>query len=214
MTSKQRGWLDEIKQMYLRRRYGQPIYVVSGLPRSGTSMMMKMLAAGGIEVWSDRVREADIDNPEGYFELERIKNLEKDPKKAWLYEARSKVVKIISHLLGELPPVHLYRVILMQRSLDEVIASQNKMLERLGKQGDRGDEELVRQTFETHLWRTQNWMKRQKHFDFLSVEYAEVIEDPEASARLIRDFLELDLDLQEMAQAVNPSLYRNRLRPD
>lgn len=214
MRSKQKGWLEEIKRMYLRGRYGHPIYVVSGLPRSGTSMMMKMLAAGGIEVWTDRAREADIDNPEGYFELERIKNLEKDSEKAWLYEARSKVVKVISHLLGELPPVHFYRVIFMQRNLDEVIASQNKMLERVGKQGDRGDEELVRRTFETHLWRTKYWMKQQKHFDFIPVEYAQVIQDPESCARSLRDFLGRDLDLQEMAQAVNPSLYRNRLQPD
>src|SRR5687768_8758894 len=125
-----------MQRIYRRLRYGKPIVVVSGLPRSGTSMAMKMLEAGGLSVVTDGLRTPDEDNPKGYYEDERVKRLHKEPDKTWLHEARGKVVKIISFLLKSLPPDHNYKVVLMQRNLREIVASQNKMLARLGKPND------------------------------------------------------------------------------
>ena len=111
-----------------RLRYGRPIVVVSGLPRSGTSMMMQMLQAGGLEILTDAVRTPDGSNPKGYFEFEAVKDLDKGPPPAWLTGARGKAVKIVSSLVRWLPESHDYQVIFMRRDLDEVILSQNKML--------------------------------------------------------------------------------------
>ena len=119
-----RSWLA-------RRRYGAPVYVVSGLPRSGTSMMMRMLEAGGIEPFTDGARVADVDNPEGYYEYERVKHLERDPDRSWVRQARGRSLKVISFLLRHLPDDNDYLVIYMRRNLDEVLRSQDKMLDRL-----------------------------------------------------------------------------------
>src|SRR5688572_29274329 len=100
---------------YVRRwRYGQPIVVVSGLPRSGTSMAMKMLEAGGLVVVTDNVRTADDDNPRGYYEDERVKDLARDANRTWLRDARGKAIKIISFLLKDLPPDNNYKVLFME----------------------------------------------------------------------------------------------------
>ena len=109
----------------------QEIIVVSGLPRSGTSLMMQMLAAGGVEVVTDHVRTADTDNPRGYYEFELVKKIKQDA--SWLPEARGKAVKMVSQLLYDLPAGEKYRIIFLERDLDEVLVSQEKMLERLGR---------------------------------------------------------------------------------
>ena len=111
----------------------QPIVIVSGLPRSGTSMMMKMLEAGGIPLLTDSIRQADEDNPKGYYEFERAKKLP-DGDTAWLKEARGKAVKIIAALLMELPQGYTYQVLFMHRNIQEVLASQSKMLARRGEE--------------------------------------------------------------------------------
>src|SRR4026207_1213461 len=126
-----------------RRKYGEPIVIVSGLPRSGTSMMMKMLEAGGLTVMTDAIRQADIDNPRAYCECERVKNLEKETDKSYVREARGKVLKVISFLLKDLPDDNYYRVIFMRRHLDEVIASQNKMLDRRGEDAIQDQETMA-----------------------------------------------------------------------
>ena len=115
--------LSVIRQYLQQRRYGEPIIVVSGLPRSGTSMTMKMLDAGGIALITDEARLADEDNPKGYFELENVKSLGEQDDKSWLTEARGKAVKVISHLLRELPEHYAYRIIFMNRHVQEVIRS-------------------------------------------------------------------------------------------
>src|SRR5215468_11569905 len=126
----------------------QPLVIVSGLPRSGTSMMMKMLAAGGIEPLTDNIRTADEDNPKGYFELERVKQIESD--KAWLEDARSRVVKLISALLKHLPPSYQYKVIFMRRAMSEILASQRKMLMRRGEPADKVPDEKMAAMFNKH----------------------------------------------------------------
>src|SRR5262245_15575927 len=107
------------------------IIVVSGLPRSGTSLMMQMLDNGGIEVVTDNVRAADTDNPRGYYELEKVKRVKQDA--SWLPQARGKAFKMVSQLLYDLPASERYLVVFMERDFDEMLLSQEKMLQRLGR---------------------------------------------------------------------------------
>ncbi len=193
-----------------KQKQGEPVIVVSGLPRSGTSMLMKMLEAGGLEVFTDGVRQADEDNPRGYFELEKVKNLQKQADRSWLREARGKAVKVISQLLPELPPENDYKVLFINRNLQEVIASQNKMLLRRGERVDPAADERMRGLFEKHLEKTKSWLDSNKQFEVLELEYSQVIAEPTAHARRIRDFLGHELDVAKMAGVVEASLYRNR----
>ena len=196
------GWLRKV-------RFGEPIIVVSGLPRSGTSMAMKMLDAGGVEVVTDGAREADIDNPKGYFEDDRVLELAKNDDKSWLHEARGKAVKIISYLVRHLPPDNNYKVVFMAREIDEVLASQAKMLERRGEE-NQGDDEQMRTLFEGDLWRTRYFIKHNRHVESLELGYRQVLDDPRAQVRQLASFIGGDLDLEAMAAVVDPSLYRNR----
>ncbi len=202
--------LQSLKRAYLQRKLGRPVIVVSGLPRSGTSMMMKMLQAGGMPLFVDGVRTADEDNPVGYYELEAVKSLLKEEDKAWLGEARGKAIKIVSTLLPGLPTSYFYRVIFMHRHLDEVILSQDKMLRRRGERVDESGDERMRGMLEKHMLRTKLWIDRQLNFAVVDVPYSEVIADPRGQAQRVRFFLRVDLDVEKMASAVDPSLYRNR----
>ena len=194
-----------------RLRYGRPIVVVSGLPRSGTSMAMKMLQAGGIEVVTDGVRQADESNPKGYFELEAVKELEKAEDTAWLKDARGKAVKIISFLLPFLPEEHDYRVIFMRRDLDEVLASQNEMLVKRGEApGTPEHDAQLRQHYEQHLAKLDRLLLRRNCFSVLKVEYRNVLERPHEETRRINEFVGGYLDVARMATVGDPALYRNR----
>src|SRR5687767_12088310 len=135
------------------------VTVVSGLPRSGTSLMMQMISAGGIPALTDEVRTADEDNPRGYLEFERVKRIKQDT--SWLDEARGKVVKMVHLLLYDLPLDRPYRVVFMRRNLDEVLASQRKMLERQGKQGAQIPEAQLRKVFEDQVKKVTTWMATQ-----------------------------------------------------
>ena len=204
----------------------KPIVVVSGLPRSGTSLMMKMLEAGGIPPLIDGIRAADSDNPNGYYEFERVKKLDKGDN-AWLADAQGKVVKIISALLVHLPADYTYRVIFMERALDEVLASQQKMLRRRADaettQADQaaGDAELAA-LFQTHLSETKSWLAAQPNISTLYLNYGALIQDPSSEAARIREAISADLlngalktglDLEAMIAMVDPALYRNRATP-
>ena len=197
------------KNILRRLRYGQPIVVVSGLPRSGTSMTMKMLDAAGLGCISDGQRQADVDNPEGYFEDERVKELGQIEDTGWLRGARGRVIKIVSPLLQHLPPGNSYKVIFMRRDIEEILASQQKMLERRGEASDTEDDRMA-QLFEADLFRARYLMKRASQFDFTEIHYRKTLEDPVAAAEQIRDFLGMNLDVDEMISVVDPELYRNR----
>jgi hypothetical protein len=199
-----------VKKVYRRLRYGEPVIVVSGLPRSGTSMAMQMLHAGGVEVVTDGVREAGEDNPKGYFEDERVKDLHKEHvDTSWIRSARGKAIKIISFLLKDLPETNNYKVIFMRRALPEVLASQKKMLERRNEPDDTPDERML-ELWESHLWRVNYLFKHTERFDVLEIHYADAVSDPLGQARRIRDFLGLSVSPETMASAVDESLYRNR----
>lgn len=187
----------------------QPIVIVSGLPRSGTSMMMKMLEAGGLHVFVDNLRTPDPDNPEGYYEYERVKQLDKGDK-AWVGEAQGQVVKVISALLEHLPPEHRYKVVFMNRNINEVLASQKKMLERRGEATDKISDAEMASLFAKHVARTQTWLQEQPNFETLYIDYNQLLADPEPQTHAINRFLGGGLDEARMAAAVNPNLYRNR----
>ncbi len=201
--------LHAVQRIYRRMRYKRPILVVSGLPRSGTSMTMKMLAAGGAGILTDELRSADEDNPKGYFELERVKTLDKEGDKSWLREARGKAVKIISFLLKDLPKTNNYKILFMHRNLHEIIASQNKMLARRGETSSTNDERAL-ELFENHLWKVEYQLNHESRFEVVYVQYKDVLDSPLEQAERIRRFTGLPLDVETMARVVDESLYRNR----
>src|ERR1041385_6888194 len=172
------------------------VTVVSGLPRSGTSMMMKMLEAGGLGPLTDNIRTADEDNPGGDYEFERVKEIEKD--QAWLEDAKGRYVKIISMLLRHLPAQYAYKVIFMRRKMEEILASQRKMLIRRGESPDRVPDEKMAQMFEKHLARTEQWLAEQPNIGVLYVSYNEVISDPAPWIERIDAFLGGGLDTGAM----------------
>lgn len=185
----------------------EPIYVVSGLPRSGTSMMMRMLEAGGLAPLTDRIREADEDNPRGYYELEAVKRTQADP--SWLDNASGKLVKVISQLLYDLPADRAYRVVFVRRDLDEILASQKTMLERRGEPRGADDEDM-KSHLAAHVAEIEAWLKGADHIDVLYASYNRVLADPGKQAERVAKFLGAPLDVAAMTACVEPSLYRNR----
>jgi hypothetical protein len=182
------------------------IIIVSGLPRSGTSLMMQMLQEGGVEIVTDHVRQADADNPKGYFELEQAKTIQRDA--SWLPATRGKAFKMVSQLLYHLPPSETYRIIFMQRDLDEVLLSQEKMLARLDRAS--APREQIRRAFTIHLERLHEWLRQQSNLSVLCVPFRDLITAPGQQADRIREFLGGLLSIESMVQAVDPSLHRNR----
>lgn len=187
----------------------EPIVIVSGLPRSGTSMMMKMLEAGGISPLTDKIRGADNDNPKGYFEFERVKQLDKGDV-AWLPEARGKVVKVISALLKHLPADYEYRIIFMRRNMPEILASQRKMLIRRGENADDMDDAKMAALFEKHLQSTIQWVENQPNISLLYVHYSDMLSEPVPQIKRVNEFLNGRLNEDAMANVIDPNLYRNR----
>ena len=184
------------------------ITIVSGLPRSGTSMMMKMLAAGGLEPLTDNIRTADEDNPKGYFEFERVKQIEHD--KAWLEDARSRAVKLISALLKHLPPSYKYKVIFMKRAMSEILASQRQMLIRRGEPADNVPDEKMAAMFNKHVAQIEAWLAEQPNIDVLYVNYNDVLKDPRSHVDKINMFLGGSLAVADMIEVVDRALYRQQ----
>jgi hypothetical protein len=199
-----------MRRLYRRIRYGKPVIIVSGLPRSGTSMTMQMLAAGGVKVVTDGVRKPGEDNPKGYYEDVRVKDLaEDDVDRTWVRDARGKAIKIISFLLNYLPENNNYKVIFMRRDLSEVLASQQKMLDRHGEENDTDDEKML-EVWKDHLWKVNYLMTHADRFELLNVPYRDVVAKPVEQARRIKEFLGLSVEPEQMAGAVDEKLYRNR----
>jgi hypothetical protein len=197
---------------FLQNLFGsksEPIVIVSGLPRSGTSMTMKMLEAGGMPPLTDHIRSPDEDNPKGYYEFERAKKL-KEGDTDWLPQAEGKAVKLIGALLMELPKRgYTYRVLFMRRTMEEILASQDKMLAHRGEDKKVEDEKMAA-LFEKHIKDVEDWMDSQPNLSYIDVDYNHAIQDPRSTAEKINQFLGGDLDVQAMAAVVDPSLYRQR----
>jgi len=194
-------------------RYGKPVVIVSGLPRSGTSMAMKMIEAGGMKLVVDNIRTADEDNPKGYYEDERVKDLAEIKDKGWLKNARGKVIKVVSSLLNHLPDDNRYKVVFMRRNLHEILASQTKMLDRRDEASHTEDEALL-EMYEAHLSKVEFQLRFRPNFEALYIDYADVVENPAAQAVRIADFVGGGLEVDRMAGAVDGSLYRNRRTVD
>jgi len=199
----------------LKKLFGRPpapvqkeIVVVSGLPRSGTSMMMKMLEQGGLQVVTDSLRTADDDNPNGYYEFETVKQMPSG-QVAWLDGAQGKVVKVISALLEYLPAKYHYKVIFMERAIGEVLASQKKMLANRQEETGVSDEEMQEQ-FQKHVAAAKYWLARQPNLSVLYVDYNKMLAAPDPLCQTIADFLDMGLDVEKMRAVPNERLYRNR----
>lgn len=184
------------------------VTVVSGAPRSGTSLMMRMLAAGGLPALTDGVRAPDRDNPHGYFEFEPVKRTREDP--SWVPGARGRAVKLVHLLLRDLPATEEYRVLLMRRKLDEMVASQRRMLERLGRDPGTLSDERRAQMFATQLDETEAWARTRPNLRLLRVDYNGLVEDPAPHLAGIAAFLGLRLDVRAMTACIDAGLYRNR----
>jgi hypothetical protein len=185
---------------------GSEIIIVSGLPRSGTSLMMQMLENGGVEVVTDHIRTADSDNPRGYYELEKVKQIKQDS--TWLAQTRGKAFKMVSQLLYDLPGVETYKIIFMERELDEMLISQEKMLARLGR--DAAPREAIKRSFLLHLARLHEWVGAQTNMQVLRVSYNDLLQRPRGQAERVSAFLGGVPRVDPMAETVDPALYRNR----
>jgi hypothetical protein len=185
------------------------IIIVSGLPRSGTSLMMQMLDKGGVPVVTDHIRTADRDNPRGYYEYEQVKRIKDDI--SWLAEARGKAFKMVSQLLYELPSSERYHIIFMERDLEEMLVSQEKMLARLNKPS--APRAAIERAFREHLRKVRSWLAGQANIEVLSVSYTDLMERPEEQAERVSAFLGGHANAGSMSKTVDPSLYRNRKAP-
>jgi hypothetical protein len=171
---------------------------------------MQMLKAGGMPVISDGERQADTDNPRGYFEWERIKQLPKNP--TLIAEAEGRVVKVVSQLILSLPEGHQYRVIFMQRPLPEVVKSQDEMLIRRGNADSITDQSSVEEAFQRHLIEVNRWLSGKPNIKVIPVHYHRVLRDAKAVAEEISSLLEIPLDIPAMVRQVDTNLYRNRMK--
>ena len=188
-------------------RMSKSLIIVTGLPRSGTSMMMKMLQSAGLEVVTDNIRKADEDNPEGYYEFEKVKNIKEDV--SWLDGVEGKVVKMASMLLYDLPSDKKYKLIFMKRNLEEILLSQRKMLQRKGAEDNIDDEEM-RRLFSKHLEEIEAWLSGQQNVEVLYVDYNDMLRKPQENVLILNGFLDNILDTDRMIKVVDNSLYRNR----
>jgi hypothetical protein len=172
--------------------------------------MMQMLVAGGMSALSDGERHADTDNPRGYLEWERIKQLPNDP--VCIAEGEGKVVKVISRLLLSLPAGHEYRIVFMQRPLPEVLASQDEMLRRRGTFKEGADPAMIGAAFEKHLREVYAWLDSKRYVKNFRVAYHDALSQPKEISQQLEQFLGIQLKVEAMVQQVDASLYRNRAR--
>ena len=188
-----------------------PITIVSGLPRSGTSMMMKMLEAGGLPLLIDNLRTADEDNLTGYYEFEPVKKLGKEDS-SWMADAQGKGVKVIAALLNHLPSAYTYRIIFMRREMSEILASQKKMLLNRGEDPNKINDDEMARLFEKHLSTIFSWIEHQPNMRRIDSNYNELLKDPRPQAEQINRFLGNTLNVEDMVHVINPGLYRQRSR--
>jgi len=185
------------------------VTIVSGLPRSGTSLMMRMIGEGGIPILSDGLRVPDEDNPNGYYEFERVRRTRQDP--SWIPDALGKVVKMVHLLLLELPLTHEYRVVFMRRDLREVIKSQNRMLPRLNKPADDLPDERVAEIYKRQIETTLTYLQsHDDYFRVIEVDYNVLIKNPLDLVRRVGAFFD-GLNTDEMVKAIDVRLYRNQI---
>ena len=171
-------------------------------------MMMKVLEAAGMEVFTDNLRTADEDNPKGYFELEQVKAL-KDGDDSWVKDATGKVVKVISSLLEYLPPSYKYKILFMRREIAEILASQKQMLIRRGEPSE-GDDQKMAEQFQEHLKRVRVWLANQPNLEVLYGDYNALMAEPGPEIKAVAEFLGLTDHLEAMLAVPDKKLYRQK----
>jgi len=184
------------------------ITIVSGLPRSGTSTMMNMLEAGGMDVLIDNIRKSDEDNPKGYYEFEKVKKIEKDS--SWLEDARGKAIKIISVLVRFLPRRYRYNIIFMLRNMQEILDSQRQMLIRRGEFANAISDEEMERLFLKDLEMVKEWLDKQPNMNVIYISYNQLLTDPSKYCKEIMHFLGINLDIDNMIKVIDNTLYRQR----
>jgi hypothetical protein len=202
------SWRKDTDLTYESKRVA-PVFVVSGLPRSGTSMMMRMLDAGGLPALTDGVRPSDQDNPDGYYEFEPVKTLEHNA--SWIDEARGRVIKIVYVHLRHLPASVNYKIIFMRRIIEEIIASRDEMLRRAGMPVSRIGQTRWSAYFDQELRETERWLIKQSNFEVLYVDYNQTVADAAHACHLVKNFLCLDLEIERMQSIATRTLYRQRI---
>lgn len=195
---------------FFRKEQGsEHIIVVSGLPRSGTSMMMQILQAGGISILTDQVRQPDEDNSRGYYEHDSVKSLSKG-NVDFLNYAEGKAVKVVSNLLKHLPKDRRYKIICMRRDVNEILASQKIMLGNLNSRSDQNNDVALAKKYDKHLQSVVRWAPNQAHFEFFPVDYSDVIRHPEKQVDALIDFLDVRLNKKRMVQAVDAKMWHHK----
>ena len=193
---------------FIKNNIKGTITIVSGLPRSGTSMMMQMLNAGGLEVLTDNVRQNDDNNPKGYLEFEKVKRLHLD--NSWLQEADGKLVKVVAPLVMSLSNDYNYKIVFMLRDMDEMIRSQQKMLGKLDDGSKSSYPVALIEAFKKQLEKADIWLKSMPNVSFIYVNYTDVINSPEEQIENLNSFFDNELDTDKMLSQVDSSLYRNK----
>lgn len=196
----------EEHEKFLQLHIKKPVVLVSGLPRSGTSMMMQMLHAGGGNILTDNLRKPDDNNPKGYFEYEPVKSLARDA--SWMEELNGQIIKVVAPLLFHVSPVNHYKIIFMEREMEEVLKSQQKMIGQ-----DNFFPMYLEKAFRDQMSKVKAWQARQPNIEVLVVKYSEVVEAPHQAAEAVKDFLGMELDTSAMAAVIDKTLYRN-LNPE
>ena len=183
------------------------ITIVTGIPRSGTSLIMQMLQKGGMEILTDNVREADESNPKGYFEYEKVKSLQTDS--SWLLDGDGKAVKIIAQLLKYLLLQFEYKVIFIERNMEEILLSQQKMLKKMG-QKTQSQNTILSNIFKKQIEDSKTWLETKTNISTLYIKHTDSIFHAQETANQINEFLGLNLNEKEMTRAVDKTLYRQR----
>jgi hypothetical protein len=184
------------------------VTIVSGLPRSGTSMVMKMLEAGGIPPLTDNIRTADIDNPKGYYEFERVKKLPEDTD--WLKDARGKAVKVLAELVKHLPDGYTYKIVFIQRNLEEIIQSQKKMLIRRGENPNKVSDKEIFELYSRYLKILKAHINKTSNMEVLYIDYNKTLQGSEETIKELNEFFDGKLNVKEMTAVIDKNLYRNR----
>lgn len=184
------------------------ITIVSGLPRSGTSLMMQILEKGGMEILTDNLRKADESNQKGYYEYEKVKSLMKD--QSWIGEAEGKVLKVVSGLLTFLPDTFDYKIFFMMRDMDEILSSQSKMLDRMGI-SKKVDPKILKMTFEKQVRDVKKLLSEKNNIEFLDVSYRDLVMQSDNEISKINDFLGNTLVSEKMSAVIDKNLYREKV---
>lgn len=187
------------------------IIIVSGLPRTGTSMMMNILKESGIRILEDQSREANEHNPEGYFEYQPVLELP-EGNISWLENAEGQAVKVNSYYIQHLPPKYEYKVLFMERNIEEIVKSQHKTLADEGKKFHKKEIKMMGDYFRTHIKQIKTWISLQPNFSVLYISYSALVSTPGQYPSIIGEFLEYDAEKLNVEKVVDKKLYKEKVK--